>query len=430
MRAAILQELRKISDRILSLAKEMPILLFIRTKRGLLARFANNGVHQNGFQDLSSYLIRVQGQSGPIFVESNDVSDKGIRSALAQLGKRRAGFNLPFVSAHRGGGIYPPIKEYFSFSLEGLPGMAHQAIEEAVQLIRAKKASANGYFSAYERFFYLRDANGLEAFHPATACRFGITATKGPGKGYLSWYHPDFKKLRVTPVVEEAMRLAEEASQKEITLAPGLYECIFSPRAFLELIEPLRRHFDRRFAEGGRSVFSSSLGKKMFSDSFTLTDDLRHPGQFGVPFDVEGHPKKKVTLIERGVLTELLGEGHGTRGILEHPYYPQNLVVDRGEFPVGELFKQIRKGIYINKIWYHTLVRENEMEVTGLATAGSVCIERGKIKGRVLNLRYHDSIFSILRSVVATSKEQILLKDGEMGAALFPSVWVSRLKVV
>ena len=308
--------------------------------------------------------------------------------------------------------------------------MARGEIQEAVNFIRQKQASANGYFSAYERSFYLCDSNGVEAFHPSTAVRFGVTVTRGAGKGYLSFYHPDFRKLKVRPVVEEAMQLAEEASQAEITLPPGSYECIFSPRAFLELIEPLRRHFDRRFTEGGRSVFSGSLGKKVFSDAFTLADDLTHSNQFGVPFDLEGAPKKKAALIKRGVLKELLAEGHSTRGILEHPFYPQNLVVEKGNLPLKDLFKRIKKGIFINKIWYHTLVRESEMEVTGLATAGSVYIERGKIKGRVVRLRYHDSIFSILRSVVGASKEQILLKDGEMGAALFPHLWVSRLKVV
>ena len=70
------------------------------------------------------------------------------------------------------------------------------------------------------------------------------------------------------------------------------------------------------------------------------------------------------------------------------------------------------------------------MEVTGLATGGGLYIEGGRIQGRVVNLRYHDSILSILRSVIGVTKEQILIKEGEMGASLFPYVWVSRLKVV
>ena len=427
MSGVVQKELRKIGARILKIAENTPVQIFIRIKRGLLARFANNGVHQNGFQDVSTYLLRVQGKNGPAFRESDDFSEGGIREAFREL-KRIVPQPepLPALSQKK----LAKIQEYFSFDEKEIPLTAREAIEKAVKIIRLEKASANGYFSAYERFFYLFNSEGLEAFHPATAFRFGLTVTKGAGKGYLSSYHPDFKKIQVEPVVRDAMQLAGEASGAEIMLKPGTYECIFSPRAFLELIDPLRRHFDRRFVETGRSVFSRKLGKKIFSDQFNLSDDLAHSGQFGIPFDVEGNPKKKVMLVKKGVLKELLGEGHATRGILEHPFYPQNLVMEKGGASLSDLFSGIKRGIYINKIWYHTLVRENEMEVTGLATAGSVSIERGKIHGRVSHLRYHDSLFSILRSVTRASKEQILLKDGEMGAALLPYVCVSGLKIV
>ena len=134
--------------------------------------------------------------------------------------------------------------------------------------------------------------------------------------------------------------------------------------------------------------------------------------------------------MKTGVLTDLLSKGHSTRGILEHPFYPQNLVVEKGDLSLDQIFKKVRRGIFINKIWYHTLIRENRMEVIGLPTAGSLYIEDGEVKGRIVNLRYHDSIFAVLRSVVGLSREQILLKDGEMGASLFPYVWASRIRIV
>lgn len=420
-----LKKLRKLSDRILGRAGNLPIQVLIRIKRGLLARFANHGVHQNGFQDLASYLVKLQGKTGIIFRESNDFSPMGIRKIMGEI-KSVIATPVPFPAIPSK--TYPQVKEYFSFNPAEAPQMARRSVESAIRLIRLKKAAANGYFSAYERFFYLRDAHRLEAFHPATAFRFGVTVTKGSGKGYLSVYHPDFKKIQIPPIIEEVTQLAEEASKKEIRLEPGTYQCIFSPRAFLELIEPLRRHFDRRFIKGGRSVFSGREGKKIFSDQFNLSDDFTNA--FGVPFDAEGRPRKKAELVKKGVIHDLLAEGHSTRGILEHPFYPQNLVVEKGGRSVKDLFRQVKKGIFINKIWYHALVHENRMEVTGLAAAGSVYIEHGKIQGGVVRLRFHDSLFSILGSVVGTSKEQTLLKDGEMGSALLPYVGAARLKVV
>jgi len=325
----------------------------VRVKQGLLVRFTNNGVHQNGFQDLAFSTLCRHTKEGPVYFESNDFSKGGIQKILKEQ-PLKAG------------------REYFPFPLKKAPEMAAQAIGRAVRLIRRHQASANGYYSIFRRFFHHRDSKGREVFHPATAVRFGVTVTKGSGKGYFSFYHPDAGRLRVESVVEKALELAGLASRAEAAVKPGIYECIFSPRAFLELIEPLRRHFDSSLTKDGKSVFSGLLKKKIFSDAFTLSDDVKHPGQFGVPFDAEGTPRPKVELIKKGILHGLLAEGHSTRGLLEHPFYPENLVVEKGAFSLADLFKRIQKGIFISKIWYHTLVRESRMEVTGLATAGSL----------------------------------------------------------
>ncbi|MBI4115771.1 MAG: TldD/PmbA family protein [Candidatus Omnitrophica bacterium] len=421
------EEVNKFAGRVFKLAGKFPLQVFIRIKKGILVRFANNGVHQNGFQDLFSYTVRALTQDGPVYLESNDVSDAGIRNILDRVHLlARHSEPLPKLKKRS----YVQKKEYFPLQVSKTPEMASRAIAEGLSLIRRQQASANGYYSAYERFFYLANSEGLELSHQAAAVRFGVTITKGAGKGYLSFFHPDPKKLKVTPIVGEAMNLAEDASHDEILLTPGEYECVFSPRAFLELIDPLRRHFDARLTQDGKSVFTGALGKKIFSEAFTLEENIEHPRQFGVPFDAEGSPRRRVTLINKGTLKELLAEGHSTRSLSEHPFNPQNLIVKEGNLSQKAIFKKIKRGIFINKIWYHTLVKESSMEVTGLATAGSIYIEDGSIRGRVIHLRYHDSLFSILRSVVGTSKEQILLKDGEMGAALFPYIWVSRLKVV
>ena len=309
--------------------------------------------------------------------------------------------------------------------------MAARAIEEGLSLIRRASASANGYYSAYERLFYFADSNGRELSHPATAVRFGTTITKGAGKGYSSFYHPDPKELKVASVTQKAIQLAEQASVREVSLKSGEYECILSPRAFIELIEPLRHHFDSHLYQKGKTAFSGMLGKRVFSEHLTLSDDVTYSHQFGVPFDAEGKAKRKTVLIERGILKGFLAEGNSTRGFLEHPVYPENLVVGHGTKSLAELFKKIDRGIFINKIRYHTLVRQTHgMEVTGLATAGCLYIEKGRILGRVEHLRYYDSLFSILGSIRGLSREQILLKDGETGAVLFPYFWLSKLRVV
>ena len=424
---SMMNEARKVANQILASSRLLPLQIFIRAKRGALVRFTNNGIHQSGFQDLFTYTLHLLGQEGPVYLESNDGSNVGIQEALKRI---RALVSKPIPFPKSGKSVYAKIKEHFPLTIERIPMMAAQAIEQGIDLIRGKQASANGYFSAYERSFYFKDSKGLELFHPATAVRFGVTVTRGGGKGYHSFYHADPKKLNVASVIKEASELAQAASSREVSVKPGVYECIFHPRAFLELIEPIRPHSDRELYQNGKSAFSSLLGQRIFSKAFTLSEDITHSQQFGVPFDVEGMPKKKVALIERGVLKGLLGEGNSMRGISEHPVYPQNLVAEGGNLALQSLFKGIRNGIFINKVRYHTLVREKGLKVTGLVTAGSLSIEKGRVLGRVGHLRYHDSLMSLLGSVINQTKERVLLKDGEGGAALLPYFLISRLRVV
>ncbi len=423
----MIDEARKVAREILNLSKSLPIRIFIRIKKGVLVRFTNNGIHQNGFQDLFVYTLRLLRQSSPAYLESNDCSKAGIKEALKKI-QDLVPDPVPFKISKKA--VYPKVKECFPLKQENVIETAASAIEHGIDLIRKEQASANGYFSAYERFFYIVDSKGLELSHSATAVRFGVTVTKGSGRGYSSFYHPDLKRLKVASVIQEASELAQAASVREVSVKPGEYECVFHPRAFLELIEPLRHHFDGHLYEKGKSALSGFLGKRIFSEHFTLHENIIDPNQFGVPFDMDGMPRRKVVLVDRGVLKNLLGEGNSSRGISEHPVYPQNLVGQQGDKTLEEVFKGIRKGIFINKLRYHTLVREKKLEVTGLATAGSLYIEKGRVVGRLGHLRYHDSLISILGSVVGGTRERILLKDGEIGAALLPYFWISKLRVV
>ena len=195
-------------------------------------------------------------------------------------------------------------------------------------------------------------------------------------------------------------------------------------------MEPLRRHFDLSLYKSGKSLFSKQLGKQIFSDAFTVHEDVTHANQFGIPFDMEGKPKQKVVLVENGKLKNLLSDGNNTYGVREIPFDPENLVLAPGNQSFKSMISKIKKGIYINKIRYHSLVNENTLEVTGLTTAGSVYIEKGRVVGQLSHVRYHNSILALLQEVAGVSREEILLKDGERGAALLPYFWFKKFHVV
>jgi hypothetical protein len=54
--------------------------------------------------------------------------------------------------------------------------------------------------------------------------------------------------------------------------------------------------------EDGSSFFVGNLGKRLLGENFTLADDALDPEFLPFPFDIEGMPKRVVTLVDRGVI--------------------------------------------------------------------------------------------------------------------------------
>ena len=51
-----------------------------------------------------------------------------------------------------------------------------------------------------------------------------------------------------------------------------------------------------------KRVFVRKLGKKVANEMVTIYDDPLNKDAFPIPFDFEGYPKQKTTIIEKGIL--------------------------------------------------------------------------------------------------------------------------------
>ena len=107
------------------------------------------------------------------------------------------------------------------------------------------------------------------------------------------------------------MALARSAAEKARLshdpqeLAPGRYTVILEPAAVLDLVGQMFGDFSATAVADSRSFLTDRLGTKLFGENINITDDVSHPLQAGVPFDGEGVPRRKLTLVEAGVPREL-----------------------------------------------------------------------------------------------------------------------------
>ena len=124
---------------------------------------------------------------------------------------------------------------------------------------------------------------------------------------------------------------------------------ILEPAAVLDLAGQMFGDFSATAIRDGRSFLNDRIGKKMFGENITIHDDVRHPLQAGAPFDGEGVPRRRLTLVERGVVREIAYSrqaaalagaaptGHGFPLPNEYGEAPANIVIAGGDSSVEEM---------------------------------------------------------------------------------------------
>jgi PmbA protein len=113
----------------------------------------------------------------------------------------------------------------------------------------------------------------------------------------------------------------------------------------------------------GASFLAGQLGQKVAGENVTIIDDGAMPGGFGsAPFDAEGVPTRRTTVIERGVLQsyllnsytarklDLKTTGNASRGLAGNPgISPGNFYMEPGARSAEQLLGDVREGLYVTE---------------------------------------------------------------------------------
>jgi PmbA protein len=114
----------------------------------------------------------------------------------------------------------------------------------------------------------------------------------------------------------------------------------------------------------GASFLAGQLGKRLAPDWFTVYDDGRMVGGLGSrPFDGEGLPTGKNTIVDKGVLSSYLldtysgkklglpSTGNASRSVGESPSVgPTNFYLAPGTHSVEHLLRSVKDGLYVTEL--------------------------------------------------------------------------------
>jgi PmbA protein len=386
-----------------------------------LTRFANNGIHQNVAE--SSLVVSVRAQVGrrTARASTHRLDAAGVRAATARaIGLARAQAEdadlLPMAEAEP----VTAVNRWDEATAAITPAMRAAAAGAMVEESKRAGLTAAGICATHRSAVAVANSRGLEAYYAATGAEYSVTALGDTSSGWAKASSPRWADLDAKAGAQIAVRKAlASARPREIT--PGKYTVILEPAAVLDLIGFLVWDFGGLPVMDQRSFLSDRVGKKIFGDNITIHDDVFHFLQTGMPFDGEGVPRRRLTLVERGWVKNLVyarqsaarwnrehpaGEratatGHGFALPNEYGEAPVNVVIAGGEMPVERQIAETERGILVTRLWYIREVDPYQKILTGMTRDGTFLIENGKLAGGVRNLRFNQSMVEMLNQVEA-----------------------------
>ena len=411
-----MQNHKTICARIMRLAGRCRTEVIITSADSALTRFANNVISQNVSNTSTDISVRLMDRGRMTRFSLNQFSEVALKTAFAAAlaslkTQKKDPLLLPFSSS-------VPISASKNLFFPGTAALPpdERAARISLLLKKCKKSGATAYGTYENGAVATTVANniGVNAFYKESYAVYGVTVRDKDGFGWAEELASDATQIDFARVDRIAMEKAR-LSRNPRTIKPGRYTVILEPAAAADLMFYLGIYgFGAQFCQEGQSFVAGRLGEKVMSSEITIEDNALDGPSAGMPFDYEGQPRKKVTLIDRGVAraivhdrkTAALARTTTTGHALPMPNtsgpIPMNLSLAKGSTSMDEMIKSTKKGILITNFHYSNLLKPLTVEITGMTRNGTFMIENGRVTYPVKNMRFTESAvdaFNMVESV-------------------------------
>jgi predicted Zn-dependent protease len=265
----------------------------------------------------------------------------------------------------------------------------------------------SGYAMTATRGVTIATSNGARASFDGTDAGVNVKMNAPDSTGFAEHYSCDTAALDGGALGREAARIARE-TRSPLAVDPGDWTVILAPAAAGELLRYLITHFSAEAFSDGSSFIAGKLGAPVLAPNVTIRDDYRHPLNPGMPFDFEGFPTSRVTLIDRGIAADLVTDstwsqrldrpntGHALPAPNSTGPQASYAVVEAGTKPLDMLIAETKRGLLVTRLWYVRVVDVRSALLTGMTRDGTFLIENGVVRGGVRNMRFNESIVRAL----------------------------------
>jgi len=423
-------------DRIRRFSSADEVEVLISGSRFALTRFANNTIHQN--VDEENHVVSVRtvfgGRTARAFTNKRD--DDSLRrvvessEALAKVQHPDPDL-LPMPDSWEaaGGADHNPLQvpcRHFAETAAITPQLRADGVKKIVEVARKHKLTTAGIFSSSESVEGIFNSRGLSEWHTQTLAEVSITMLAADSSGWQKANSPDVTNLDPLSLAEIAAKKALD-SARSVEIPAGKYTVILEPAAVLDIVGFMFWDYSGMAILDQRSFLTGRIGSQLFGENITVWDDVTHPLQTGSPFDGEGMRRRRVPLVENGVVKRVVyarataermrqseykdkaglieATGHGFALPNETGEMPQNIVFAAPQNPqtLSEMIGSTERGVLVTRVWYVREVDPYEKMLTGMTRDGTFLVEDGRIRQGVRNFRFNESLIHMLSCVEAMS---------------------------
>ena len=422
----------EIFDRLRKLSSAEEVEVLFSGGRFALTRFANNSIHQNVAEENHVLSVRTVFGQKTARATTNKFDDDSLRQvvqsseSLAKVQHPDADL-LPMPDARSANEASAPKQtRHFEATAAITPEMRADGVKTIVAVADRHRLTTAGVFSSGEYFEGIFNSDGLSRWHTQTSAEVSITMLAADSSGWQKANSPDVGNLDPSTLAEVATQKAvDSAHPKEIP--PGKYTVILEPAAVLDIVGFMFWDYSGMAILDQRSFLTGRIGTRLFGENIDIYDDVAHPLQAGSPFDGEGVPRKKVGLVENGVVKRVVyarataarmkgseykdrvgtiePTGHGFAVPNEMGEMPLNIVFAPIANPqtVEQMIRSTERGILVTRLWYIREVEPFEKVLTGMTRDGTFLVENGRVQCGVRNFRFNESLIHMLSNVEAMS---------------------------
>ena len=423
--------------------------LRVHRRRAAVTRYAHSSIHQNAVSDEVHVHARAIVGTAIGGASGNSLAPDALRELLARavaLARMQApNADWPGLA---------PRAEYRAPMSYDAATAATTASEQASAIGGiCDAATARGFRAAGTHSVDLTEeavanTNGVSAYAPATVAylRALVLGDHG-GSGYADDLSHRRSELDPDAIARRAVEKCD-LDRDRTQLAPGDYEAVFEEDAVAEILRIAAiTGLSGDAVLDGRSFLAGAIGEPVTGPLFTLHDDAYQPGQLGVPFDAEGTPKQRVTLLDAGIArgpvydrwsakrSAVTSTGHaGDPGRYGHGGHAGNLVMAGGRATHAELIARVERGILITRFHYTNTPDPKRATMTGTTRDGTFLIRDGRIAGALANVRYTMSALDLFAGIQLLGTQRLVRdwwSSNGMGSVvcLAPAMTVSRATI-